>query len=795
MADATPPDGQGWQQVAVDPLIVAARVAGISEGFFLFDDTGTEWRRKGEQFTESPFPNRFVHSRESGRANAPYLTVELGPEDRTPPRAPENLRIEPGDLPAGEAWVSWVSPDDVGSAGVAGFFVRANGNDVPRYLIPLAGQRGKEAKMHLRDIGPKPGAEVEVEVRAMDGAGNVGPSAKAKGRVSDRLPASLPPPRVTEGSSDGATPPPHVGVVDVAIVDELDKVLPGTLKMVPQQPRGYLARNHLWDAARKRITLYAARNEFVGFQIVLMGNPRGFLPSLSFEGSQAAKVREEFGWYHAIPSKSGSWPDPITPLADAGSASIREGGSCYCELFVPADTPPGEHKGTLTLAIGNEKLALDIVLVVWNFTLPDVLSFLPEMNCYDLSDNERSYYRLAHRHRTILNRVPYHQNGSVSAGCAPAWNGKTLEWSAWDRRFGPYFDGAAFADLPRKKVPIECFYLPIHENWPPPIEPNYNGSYWADQAFTEGYRRDLVAVARQFSEHMNNRGWTNTFFQFFLNGKNDFKRRGWSRGSSPWLLDEPAHFQDFWALRFFGAAFHEGIRQAPGRAKMVFRCDISRPQWQRDALDGLLDYNVVGGAMRKYQRMVMDRKEANGEIVIEYGSTNAIDQNNCQPVGWSIDSWALGCDGVLPWQTIGEAGSWSKADALALFYPPRNGKGSEPVPSIRLKAYRRGQQDVEYLTMLALVTHQPRWAVGQRAREALRLVAERKGTRLAEGEDAGVISYRDLRPQDLWALRVRVGQALSEAHPPARRQLVDLRPPGRGPMPTRWGYARTSAPN
>ncbi len=75
MADAFPPDKDGWQKVAVDPSIVAARVAGVSYGFLLFDDTGSEWKRDGDKFTLIHMPNRFVHSREAGPAKAPYLTV------------------------------------------------------------------------------------------------------------------------------------------------------------------------------------------------------------------------------------------------------------------------------------------------------------------------------------------------------------------------------------------------------------------------------------------------------------------------------------------------------------------------------------------------------------------------------------------------------------------------------------------------------------------------------------------------------------------------------------------------
>ena len=198
-------------------------------------------------------------------------------------------------------------------------------------------------------------------------------------------------------------------------------------------------------------------------------------------------------------------------------------------------------------------------------------------------------------------------------------------------------------------------------------------------------------------------------------------------------------------MRYFGAAFHEGVRKAgPGRAKLVFRCDISRPEWQRDALDGLLDYNVVGGALRHYQRIVMDRKAAERQIVVEYGSANLVEESNMQAVGWSLDSWSLGTDGVLPWQTVGNGDSWTKADTLSLLYPPRRGK--EPVPSVRLKAFRRGQQDVEYLTLLSLTTGEPRWAIGRRVREALKLVGERGASGSDAAEDAGTVRYKRLRP-------------------------------------------------
>src|SRR5262245_37559196 len=99
--------------------------------------------------------------------------------------------------------------------------------------------------------------------------------------------------------------------------------------------------------------------------------------------------------------------------------------------------PAGDHGGTLVLQSGDEKLELPVKLRIWDFTLPTHLSFLPEMNAYSLGNQERSYYRLAHRHRSVFNSVPYSQRGEIVPGWSPGWNGSRLDFLAWDRRFGP----------------------------------------------------------------------------------------------------------------------------------------------------------------------------------------------------------------------------------------------------------------------------------------------------------------------------------------------------------------------
>jgi len=801
MADASPPDPQGWQTIPVDPAVMAARVAGLSYGFLVFDDTGTEWTRSGDHFQKRLFPNRFLYSRDQNAASAPYFTVELGDRDPAPPGPVRELKREPEteDLPAGQAIVSFLAPPASGKTKILGFEGTLNGREIPRELIPLAGNGRERLRIHLRHLGLGPGAEATLKLRAVDLAGNRGPETALTLQLSDRIPLPVQPSHSPEVAPAGKSPFPPNGPI-VGVIDELDKIDPRTGKVEPPQPADYLWNNHLYRSPNGVIELHAARGEAVAFQVVLRGEP-GANPTVDFTEPAAQSIAISLARPALVPSPLGPFPDPLVPwheppgMLDA-TARFR---SLHVELQIPHPLPAGRYHGRLILQRTPEA-SIPIELEVWDFDLPDELSFIPEMNCYGLPDPELEYYRLAHRHRTVINRVPYSQRGEVATGCAPSFNRRshTLDWTNWDRRFGPLLDGSAFADLPRGKTPVEVFYLPLHENWPTPFDPNYQGGYWADQALPPAYFKAFATAARDLARHFQTRGWNRTLFECFLNNKNNFKENGWSRGASIWILDEPADWQDFWALRTFARAFHEGVHQArigPGGPRMVFRADISRPQWRRDALDGLLDVLVVSSSMRQYPELVLDRKRRPGEIVLEYGTTAPVEGSAYQPVAWCLDVFSRDADGVIPWQTIGTPESWKQADQLALFYPPRGpadphrAETLAPTPSIRLKAYRRGQQDVEYLNLWAQAHHFPRWMTRAIVVETLGAEGQ-PGPTGATGEDAGRINYNHIRPQKLQRLRSFLAQDILKHKPglrPAPSRLSLPRPEPRHAHPALVG--------
>ncbi len=147
--------------------------------------------------------------------------------------------------------------------------------------------------------------------------------------------------------------------------------------------------------------------------------------------------------------------------------------------------------------------------------------------------------------------------------------------------------------------------------------------------------------------------------------------------------------------------------------------------------------------MRNYPRLVFERKRTGRQIVLEYGSTNPVEGSNLQPVAWCLDAWSLGADGVLPGKRSEPPNRGLRPTSCRCFIRrKRLQRAALPRvrtanPSIRLKAYRRGQQDVEYLTLWSQLHNEPRWAVGQQVRATLNLAGTRQGTGFTGGEDAG----------------------------------------------------------
>ncbi|TWT83444.1 hypothetical protein CA13_49090 [Planctomycetes bacterium CA13] len=460
---------------------------------------------------------------------------------------------------------------------------------------------------------------------------------------------------------------------------------------------------------------------------------------------------------YALPAVQSKF-DPAVPLplwSDPKWIRGRNRAIKTCvDVYAEKTTTAGQHQ--LQLLVDNQPLKLQ--LSVWQFTLPDRLRFIPQMNCYSLPENEIPFFQLCHNHRTTLNRLRYGWSGKVNSDAIPTRQANgSWDWTKWDRRFGPLLDGSAFAKSKRGAIPIEAFYLPLNENWPMNHEKHFRGGYWIEDAYDDAYWEQFRDAARLFAQHLAESGYDETMFEFYLNNKVYFKQQRdgrWDACSAAWVFDEPVNTQDFWALRRFGVEFWQGVLGIEG-PQLAMRVDISRPQWQRNLLDGVSSVEIVSGSLRSYGRRVINRAHRYDNLVYMYGSANKFDVPCSTNVAWCVETWGRGAVGVVPWQTIGNDKSWQQLDPLSVIYPSEFG----PIPSLRLKSFRQGQQFVEYLECFrSVIGNVYAEQIGDVLLAKLRF--DSQTIRLSEA-DAGSSRYDSKLSDRLGELRFQLGQWLS----------------------------------
>jgi hypothetical protein len=562
--------------------------------------------------------------------------------------------------------------------------------------------------------------------------------------VSSREDSKAKRPYFTLWLEDGHVPTPKAVVESKA---EAPATLPPEISIEPVKP-SFPCRD-VFGSELTSTSLYAAKGETIGFSVsARVSDVQVKAPGVSTKLYSMPKV--------------GGWHDPLVPADfDAG---VSAGDATYIDLHVPKSTPAGLLKCSLLV----KGVDMPFTITVWNFTLPDRLSFLPQMNAYGLPNHARAYYRLAHEHRVVLNQLPYGWTGRVDEPAPIITADGKWDWSKYDAEFGPLLDGSAFADLPRGAVPVDAYYLLLNENWPMKHDELFKGGYWIEDAYDPAYWTQFRAAVAEIARHLEEKGWTEPMFEFYLNNKVYNKKDDWRKSTAAWIYDEPVHTQDFWAIRHYGREFWTAATPF-SKVNLAYRADISRPQWQRELLDQCVNVEVVSGVLRTYWPRIMRRAADCGNLYYMYGSANAIGTPNVANAAWCVEAWALGADGVVPWNTIGREESWKTPDELSVMYPTANG----PVPSLRLKTFRAGQQLVEYLSQYAAVSGTNRESL----MTTLRAIPGLSATLVKKNEeDAGKSQFTEETQSAFESLRTRLGTYLDAKAPASKDRWYDPRP-------------------
>lgn len=503
----------------------------------------------------------------------------------------------------------------------------------------------------------------------------------------------------------------------------------------------YRLGNLVWDAERKAVSLKAARNEFVAFQLIIesAGAVKEVDVSLAelrhdtgatIDGKHLAlfqewyiRVRKPSTGYEATSLGAGWYPDALMPKRRSGllpgfpfeipdrynNIPDQRNQAVWVDIYVPepeSEAPAGRYTGRADVTWKGGSDSVQVELDVWDFALPQE-NHLPGDIWNDSMRNmppaeELAYYQMAKRHRFLPLVYGYRPKLSVELGKVE------LDWTDYDRRLGKYFDGSAFTDKydywgPGYGVPVRHMMLPFNIR----NKRRNKGVAWPidvpDEGRTQEYERTWKEVARQVREHLDSKpAWRKVKKIAFLNG-----------------LDESYYEDAYEEMLYYGRVLHEAM----GRGWFQYRVDGG---YDREAMEKLskevdlwvchsvaFDKKIADHFRTKgvetwfYGPMIYEQKRNSG-----CGSNTFLDLDLLvnRAIGWI--GWKYQT-GWVEWEFDWNAyASWYEAENFKDDHRAYNGSAlliyrgdvmrfRGPVPSIRLKATRRGLQDYEYFWLLA----------------------------------------------------------------------------------------------
>jgi len=682
----------------------------------------------------------------------------------------------------GAASLEFTAPGDDGMQGCAhAYRVRYSDNEIteadwdqareiPRYALPLPKPAGEKQVLRLMTLRP---GTWHAAIRAVDKAGNQGPLVDVKVKVPKPARRHFAEAPRQDGAEENCWD--FDKTLAVWALDDQCKVSPlneGGWALIPFSRRGKgavqlrAARNEV-AAFQLVVQRLSGPVSAVRISVSDLAGPEGSV-------IPAAEHIELFREWYVKPPQAEDWvADACLPMRAPFAESLeipardnvgaaQQNQAVWVDVYVPKTAAAGEYHGMITILTPalKEPAKVNLVLTVRPLVLPDEITFPVELNTYtgiasfagvDIGRQperylkiERSYYQLAQKHRCTLNILRYTHSGSTCENAVPPVSGVGAErhiadWSAWDARFGPYLDGSAFSAAngycgPCMNTPLTHFYLPCHENWPLSLD-----QYYADQAvfpdrqvFAEWARKsrrleETVApeyiagykkVVAEMMVHFEQKQWTRTAFQFFLNNKYYYKcpffydpglgMSGRSNGRCYWLLDEPADFDDMDANRFFLSLAQQGVKDSGVRSlKLHYRIDVSNPHMARGLWDGVCNLWCCSVLPEVVTTARVRQKWVAGENWANYGGGAGVSEPAVKQVQLFLNRYSLGAAYVLPyWKNFSSGAGWGRADDTSIYYSGVNYAGTDKVydgalPGLRLKLLRRAQQDVEYLNLLA----------------------------------------------------------------------------------------------
>jgi hypothetical protein len=482
----------------------------------------------------------------------------------------------------------------------------------------------------------------------------------------------------------------------------------------------------------KIVDLYAGRNEFEPFQIVLRAQSKDLsgvdIDISDFRTAEGAEISgknvtvylEEFVNLKrpsSIEGGEGLWPDPLIPRVDrytnearnAFPFSVRQGRNqpLWVEIFVPVAAHPGKYTGSARISLDRTvQFTVPIRLTVWRFTLPSTSSLKSSFGLSGINalkqhrgryTNDEDLHSITglYTKAALLHRITTH-GGSMQPPKFSHGAGKMqLDWREYDTEVGPFLDGVAIPE----GEPLHGARATSAEVRTPSAFENdeQERSYWTEWA-----------------RHFQQKGWSDRLFLYLWDepASRDFpevlKRGRVSAQAEPRLRNlvtvpftrSLADVVQIWV------PLVNCLERKPGFADF---CDETPPP------DAYARQNQSGKSLWFYQSCASHGCNIVGGAYFTGWPSYMIDMPGAANRVMQWVAWKFRVEGELyysmneaygqdndPWVNMRLSGG--NGDGT-LFYPGRpdriGGRTDIPIESIRLKLIREGMEDYEYLALLA----------------------------------------------------------------------------------------------
>ena len=245
-----------------------------------------------------------------------------------------------------------------------------------------------------------------------------------------------------------------------------------------------LKKNWVYDG--EKVKLFAARGEYISFQLVLTNNSKSTLKGIQVDMEQfrneqsqfeiepelflewAVEVKSPSTGYPKASLGSGWYPDALIPYQYIQADSSKVGRRwvyplelpdfnnridnqrsllIWVDQYVPFERStagPGKYTSTITARVGNETQSIPIELHIWDFAIPNENTFRASLQHEGFLSRmdelqELGIYHLFKRNRISLMDPTYKPEILET-------NSGTIEfnWVPFDARLEKYFTGQAF---------------------------------------------------------------------------------------------------------------------------------------------------------------------------------------------------------------------------------------------------------------------------------------------------------------------------------------------------------------